>query len=329
MSRGEGDRVRIKSDSLIDPIFLFLYWLLAGTLWVILPMAPQAPPSPVPPLKKPVPAAAALELATRLDDLKQQSESLASSLGEAKTTADSAARQEQELAAGKRRLDERVREAETELAALAHQRSQLEAATRADAEHQRKIETQMEAELALQVTALEKRLREAQADEKRLSAELKSARSPLEIVLPSSEFIPVANIPRKLPYLVEVYNNRVSPLNKDFFEIERPKLFGSGPTLARRKKPGETMEEMIKPESALSRCLKSLKPDKYYISFLLNADSFAAFRAARAFVREKGFEVGWLPSDTSGGQIQIYPVKIYKTLPAPDPKLPRVAPILR
>ena len=53
-----------------------------------------------------------------------------------------------------------------------------------------------------------------------------------------------------------------------------------------------------------------MKPEKEYLSILLNADSFEMFREVRRIARKRGIDIGWEPADTSSGQIEMFRVRL-------------------
>jgi len=60
---------------------------------------------------------------------------------------------------------------------------------------------------------------------------------------------------------------------------------------------GERIGEFSQPNSAYAEILKTLDPEKNYLFFIVRADSFEAFRAARTMAREFPYGVSFESSD--------------------------------
>ncbi len=174
-------------------------------------------------------------------------------------------------------------------------------------------------------------LRAKKAEVAALETELGNTRSPFESEVSS---LPVALPATKIPVLVELFHERAIPVTKKNFYLDIPKI--SGPTMATRTGIGETADEISKPASSFNKFLDGIKPDKQFLSCLLNADSFDIFREVRKMAKAKGISVGWEPVDSSAGRITIYPVhsvkgtekaKAEQSKSEKKNKLPRVAAI--
>ena len=61
------------------------------------------------------------------------------------------------------------------------------------------------------------------------------------------------------------------------------------------EKVGDTLSQMRKPDSELSKRLAEMDPKKHWLYFIVRPDSFEAFRAARKYAKKRGFQVGWTP----------------------------------
>ena len=97
-----------------------------------------------------------------------------------------------------------------------------------------------------------------------------------------------------------------------------------------RRSEGETIAEIHDPQSAFKEMLAKIRPEKQYVSCLLNSDSFEIFREVRRLVQAKHLDFGWEPIDTSSGKIALYPVRITKKASTrPKANMPRVPPIMR
>jgi len=62
---------------------------------------------------------------------------------------------------------------------------------------------------------------------------------------------------------------------------------------------GVTMQSLRADPQALHSLLQGLDPEKYWISFQVDAESIAIFREARTMVAELGFASGWDPAEWS------------------------------
>lgn len=58
---------------------------------------------------------------------------------------------------------------------------------------------------------------------------------------------------------------------------------------------GETLDELNKSNSEFQAILKDIDPETEFLAFIVKADSYEAFRAARQEAWDKGFDVGWEP----------------------------------
>lgn len=184
-------------------------------------------------------------------------------------------------------------------------------------------------ELAVELTRNVGLLRTRNAEVAKLGAELRDTRSPFESRISAA---PVAQPATKTPILVELFHERAIPVTKKNFHFDVPKF--SGPMLATRTGIGETAQEIAKPGSSFNKFLDGIKPNKQFLSCLLNSDSFAIFREVRQMAKVKGISVGWEPIDSSAGKITVYPVhnvrgtekaKAEQAKAEKKNKLPRVA----
>ena len=64
---------------------------------------------------------------------------------------------------------------------------------------------------------------------------------------------------------------------------------------AREGPGGFSLEDLKAPDSAFGKYLTRLSAHERYLFFDVRADSFPAFREARAFAKAKGFQIGWEP----------------------------------
>ncbi|MDQ6664933.1 MAG: hypothetical protein M3Z23_11120 [Acidobacteriota bacterium] len=184
-------------------------------------------------------------------------------------------------------------------------------------------------ELAVVLTRNVDMLRAKRAEVAALETALGNTRSPFETEVSP---LPVALPATKLPILVELFHERAIPVTKKNFYFDIPKF--SGPMMATRTGIGETAAEISKPASSFNKFLDGIKPDKQFLSCLLNGDSFDIFRQVRKMAKAKGISVGWEPIDSSAGRITVYPVhnvkgteqaKSEQSKSEKKNKLPRVA----
>ena len=104
---------------------------------------------------------------------------------------------------------------------------------------------------------------------------------------------------RRPVYLV-LTENRVAPLRPPFYKRTQ-KVVEAGPgqfeaiEVAIRQEPGEPLDKALAAGSALMEVLNPFDSDDCYLVFLVDADSFAAFRAVREFSRNRGLRFGWEP----------------------------------
>lgn len=316
-------------DSLLEPIFLFILSLIAGTLWVIIPMSPMQPVRAavtaeatvkVAPVRKAPTTQPLVEEAT---GLKKESAELGTFIKTLQEQSQLSKRELEQLEADNRRsLSQLESEQKTldslkaQLRALEHRPSGEQSQSNQVARENRDVSAETE--------ALQKLLAEREREAGRLQIALENTRA-----RPASEIprVPSATPANKLPVLLELIHNRAVPFNKEF---RRSKLNLFGPTVVERRAEGETVAEIHDPDSSFNEMLDKIRPDKQYVSCLLNSDSFEIFREVRRLVQAKHIDLGWEPADTSSGKITLYPVRITKKPDAhPKANLPRVPPIMR
>ncbi len=323
--------MKLNWDSLLEPIFLFILALIAGTLWVIIPMDPKHDaslklPASLPPAKtEPSLQSIALTstpLVHKLAEMRQEVALRSAEAQESEAQSGLTSEELRQLTAQNEQLANELRKEQQnldkvtgEIHALERQAAQAQAEAVQVAQHNR--------ELASETEALRRLLAEKQSEAGRLESQLAAnRRSNREI-----PYVPTASRADKLPVLVDLIHNRAVPVTRGDFRFQR-KL--SGPALAQRISTGETIAEMQRPDSATAKFLGTIKPDRQYISCLLNADSFEVFRELRRLAHARNIDVGWEPADTSSGDIVIYPVRLTKNadVPQKNQKLPRIAPIM-
>lgn len=315
-------------DSLLEPIFLFILSLLAGTLWIIIPTDPKpelqpasviasevVPLAPVVPVQDSKPAAPPRNDEEKLRrELAAAEERLQQSVQGSQLTTE----QLNELQRQNERVSAEIQNEQRVLDGMKAELRSLEQQLTQKAPAPQNSETLNEAR------TLAKLLADKKAEESRAQAQFSAAAAGAEVKLP---YVPTAGTPFKLPVLVEFIHNRVVPVTKESFRIKESL---TGPAVATRKSEGDSIGDIAKPSSLFSKFLAKMKPDKEYLSCLLNPDSFEAFREARKLAQQKGIDVGWEPVDTSSGQIVIYRARLLKGSKAPKgDNLPRAAPILK
>ncbi|MGI8990826.1 MAG: hypothetical protein ACR2I2_14770 [Bryobacteraceae bacterium] len=294
--------MKLNWDSLLEPIFLFILSLIAGTLWVIVPIQqgpPSAPaaaaPKPVAelakPLSKPVLKAGPDREAERL------ARERAMLLGTAKTVQTDWSATEQSLKAAtdeRRRLDAAIQQEQQRLADL-----------KKGLAIDREPDVGAASETTGGIERLQGAVRTKRTEIAKLETELKNTRNPFEKEVTS---LPKASPATKLPMLVELFHNHAIPVDKKHFKFAKQR----GTTLATRESDGETPEQIKNPDSDFLKYLASIKPAKQYLACLLNDDSFDIFREIREIARAKGVAVGWEPINTSAGKITLYPIHFTK-----------------
>ncbi len=112
----------------------------------------------------------------------------------------------------------------------------------------------------------------------------------------------------KLPVLVELFENRITPVTKDYFRF--PVLALKPLFTVKRTRLGETIAEAQRPGSRFARFLSTIHPQQSYLSCLLNADSFQAFYAVRQLTEKARIDIGWEPAQTSSGIISVLGVRL-------------------
>lgn len=69
--------------------------------------------------------------------------------------------------------------------------------------------------------------------------------------------------------------------------------------------PGETLEELRRPDSRYQALLKQFDPKRYVIAFLVYPDSFDTFREARKLAWQAEYELGWNPLKPGGPALSL------------------------
>ena len=315
-------------DSLLEPIFLFILSLIAGTLWIIIPTDPHREahrltaqavhPAPIlrpvgpPEVQDSSPIQKAMEKAKeagadKAEVLQAQEDKVASAEQNLRQLEAENQQLTLSISAAQKSLDK----LRAELDSLHQQAAHPESATAI---------SQGTKQLQSEIEALRRLLVQRQAESAVVETQLANTRTKSDLALP---YVPRASPADKLPVVVELIRNRVVPVNKIGYKMS----FGLTNVTATRKWEGETVAQLQAPGSVFLDTLNKIKADKQYLSCLLNADSFEAFRAVRQIAQRKGIDVGWEPADTAAGDLKLYRVRLQNKPSKGD--VPRVAPILR
>jgi hypothetical protein len=287
--------MKLSRAALPDPVLLFLIALIGGTLWLLNPVPDAAAlvrpePPRAAPVQAPAPAVEPPPLPPRGPDLAAL---------RAKLEADAAA------------LRERAAAFDAQNAEIEELRQKVDA-LRAEFEALEAQRASMGPAIAPAVPATEQARMENLVEEHRV--EIAQLESELANLKPPPPVPPDAKVPRavrasqKLPVLVDLIGNRVSPVTGEFFHL--PIMALSSEMVATRKRPGETIAEARAPHSQFAQFLFKLNADTRYVSCLLNSDSFEAFFAVRDMTARAGLDIAWEPADTSSGRIAIQRVKL-------------------
>lgn len=296
----------------LDPLFLFLVVLTAGTVWILGPLARKAPlpvvhldvqvPSQLPVAQPAVPISEAAQPDTTV--LTAALQALQSTNRDRRTDLASTAA---EVDAAQHRIDV----LQAELAVIDNQRASLTTVNASPAQSNE----------ADSVQALIARRRQ---ENDRLQSDLERATAPISEEGANAPVLALAKQPlHKLPQPVELLENRITPVTKEYFHFP---MFSLKPLFTvKRIRMGETIAEARRPGSEFSKFLATIQPHTLYVSCLLNRDSFQAFYAVREMAAKSGIDVGWEPSATSSGAIPMLGVKLASPS---DKKLVRVPDVI-
>ncbi|HZU28642.1 MAG TPA: hypothetical protein VFA04_24165 [Bryobacteraceae bacterium] len=281
------------------PVLLFLVLFASGSAWMIRPE--PGGPAPLPPMPQPAPVYLPLtpsppvaDETPRITDadvqqLRTQLETAEAAVREAK---DSLQISQAELDA----LQKKVDALRAELAALEAKRAAILAAMgpiapSPDDDLARKVNLQRE-------------------EAAKLESNLQALRDQLAALDVKTRLRTALRPAWKLPRPVELCFNRIAPLDKDFFHYP---LLAMGVTeTITRKRPGETIAEARRPDSAFSEFLARVREQGGYVSCLVNSDSFQAFFAVREMAARYHLDVSWEPAWTQNGAIAVTRVHLIK-----------------
>ncbi len=275
-----------------DPLLLFLIALGIGTVWLIGPIARKRSvtmsrarvhreigPVPVRAITK------APDTTTVRAELRAAEAAVRAKVMDADSS-------EADLDAAQRRVDT----LRAELAALEAQRAAMR--------QNRESLTQTTTAGDLEAIATQRReeITRLESDLERIKASIPPPR-PQNLQL-TRAIEPV----NKLPVLVELFENRITPVTKDYFKF--PLLSLKPLFTVKRTHLGESIAQARQPNSRFAHFLSTIHPQESYVSCLLNADSFEAFYVVRQLTEKAGVEIGWEPAETSGGSISILGVRL-------------------
>lgn len=300
--------MKLNWDSLLEPIFLFILALIAGTLWVIVPIQQDAPkvqaaavqpPAPAVELPKPLPKPVSKPVLKVAPD--PEAERLAKERATLQQTAQAA---RADWLATEQSLKDSNDEQQRLAAAIQQERERL-ANLKTPSDTDRKPDVRTPSEKAAEIERLQSAAQLKNTEIAKLETDLNNAHNPFEKEVTS---LPKASPATKLPMLVELFHNHAIPVDKKHFKFVKQR----GTTLATRESDGESATEIKNTGSDFLKYLAGIKPAKQYLACLLNDDSFDIFREIRDIARAKGVAVGWEPIDTSAGKITLYPIHFTK-----------------
>jgi hypothetical protein len=279
---------------LIDPVCLFILCQIAGTLWVITPRKafnpPVAPNAAVDIHRAEVTGLtsqkSALEKAVKL--ARQELATLALPVPAAVTGQD-------RLAAQIRTEEQQAKELEAKLGELARKEAEIGARIGAV--------PPPSPQLGAEAEQLGQQLASRQTEIKRLQLTLERTRGPGDgSGVGSPRIIADKNLK---PVFVHVIGGRALPVDSEHYDIKRGVIQGTQTRASQysKSKPGETADEIRKPNSKLEAYLKDIDTSKQYLLCYVEPDSFQMFREVRKFARERGIQVGWDPTNEPGGTL--------------------------
>ncbi|MDQ6665605.1 MAG: hypothetical protein M3Z23_14585 [Acidobacteriota bacterium] len=301
--------MKLNWDSLLEPIFLFILALIAGTLWVIVPIQQKPAKVPTALVEQAAPVVAIPKPVVRLPKAapKQPKPGMTEPDPEAKRLAQERAVLVQTVqavqtdwSATQQSLTTASEEQQRLDAAILQEQQKLSGLKKGQAVDP-KPEARAPSEQAAEIERLQGAVQTKKTEIAKLETELNNTRNPFEKEVAS---LPKASPATKLPMLVELFHNHAIPVDKKHFKFMKQKTT----TLATRESDGETSEQIKSPDSDFSKYLAGIKPAKQYLACLLNDDSFDIFREIREIARAKGVGVGWEPIDTAAGKITLYPI---------------------
>lgn len=255
--------MKMDSNSLIDPILLFLLSQIAVVLPVIIPFQKTAVASvpPPPPVvrerpQRPVAPMPDLEALRReLERAEQAARAAATQAGQAEQDRHNALREAAQLADALRVEAQRRQTLET-------QGRQLEDAERLSREQAQQA-AQERQQTTREMTELDRALRDRRTLIASLEKQLKESGGLAE---GDQEGGSVMTRSTKRAAWIEIVNNRVVPVDEQYYRIENRLTNGGFATIHTRKGQGETLEEAQRSGSGLRRFLQQRDPGKTFIA---------------------------------------------------------------
>ena len=276
---------------LIDPVCLFILCQIAGTLWVIIPR--KSFPAPV------APNATVASFEVEAAGLANQRSALEKAVGlareEARTLAlpPTAAVGDRDRMAAQVRLEEqRIKEQETRLAELRQNETDLVAKLSS-------VPTP-DSRLGQEANQLGQQLATKQAEVKRLQIVLEQTKGLGEGSGVGSPRMVETDL---VPMRIHMIGNRAVPIDGAHYKIERGRLRTTNEEVLRYTKtaPGESAEDIQKPQSDVGAFVRKIDRSKQYLLCLVTSDSLPVFREVRKLARKQGIEVAWDTNYDSDG----------------------------
>jgi DNA repair exonuclease SbcCD ATPase subunit len=326
-----------------DPLLTIVALILLGTLWIIIPSGTRAPQSStdassilneIDKIQRNIDASQQLieRLPKEIDQLNQRVDDTGA---EARRHSEEAAKQVAQLTAEITTVRAAVEAKKAELRRLeeelaARRKSSSETALLAELEEKtRQIKEHIAARDAL-LKGLEKRLQEAETQQRMIQTQndkerskteqfktqlaveqkaveaLQKEKADLEKILrqwPGTGEYSVKAVSGKEPILFEATGNRLVLMNRENYDGEpvRTTVNGKDQSIVqvRKKKSvsGESLDGISGEKSIFRREINKASQAKKYVVFMVRKDSFEIFQKARQMAWQKGFKVGWQPSE--------------------------------
>lgn len=262
--------MKLDPNALIDPVLLFFLALMAGTLVVIVPNNPvlgEQDPEP------PVVVRAPTQAAAPVVDERAWSEL--------------------------RALSSQIATLRHSLQELRFEASRLDAAARALPEVPAPALPQAEPP---EFGSLRTLLASQEEELARLKIEFEKTRPPFE---GDSTSAPLSVKSDKATSWFGLVADRVLPVADSHYQIRRVRVVATGAirTMATPSKPGETLEEALRPGSVFLKELGKLDPKKHVVTLNVDKESYGLFRKIREQARQRGFDVAWDPDLSDDGSI--------------------------
>jgi hypothetical protein len=145
----------------------------------------------------------------------------------------------------------------------------------------------------------------------RRRAELESIQLTSDVVQPNTEqMFPIGHrseIRRKEPVWLQLYGNRVLPIDERYYSVRTIDAAGNAFRVLRRTSAGETYREATTSGSKFQLMLASVDQEKQYLQCLVSEDSFDILRTIIHLASEKGIDVAWDPFKDEDGRVVFTP----------------------